>query len=119
MRMAQPDFSIVIPTFNRARQLAECLQAIASLEYPRESFEVIIVDDGGTVPAAPEIARMKPGFEITVLRQDRQGPAAARNSGARISRGRYLAFTDDDCLPEPGWLAALAASLQSHAFSLV
>jgi glycosyltransferase involved in cell wall biosynthesis len=106
--MMYPDFSIIVPTFNRPAELADCLQALALLEYPQHRFEIIVVDDGGALPAAPIISRFQPDLEIISLRQDRGGPAAARNAGARIGRGRYLAFTDDDCLPAPGWLSALA-----------
>jgi GT2 family glycosyltransferase len=117
--MTYPDFSIIVPTFNRPAELAACLQALALLEYPQDRFEIIVVDDGGALPAAPVISRFQPGLEINSLRQDRGGPAAARNAGARIGRGRYLAFTDDDCLPAPAWLSALATSLRSNDNSLV
>jgi GT2 family glycosyltransferase len=95
------DFSIIIPTYNRPRQLALCLSAVMQLDYPRDRFEVIVVADGSEadVPAGIELVRQNP----------RQGPGAARNLGACRARGRYLAFTDDDCVPEAGWLGGFAA----------
>ncbi len=42
----QPEFSIIVPTFNRPTQLAACLTALARLDYPRDRFEVVVVDDG-------------------------------------------------------------------------
>ena len=54
-----------------------------------------------------------------MLVQPHGGPARARNLGARAARGRLLAFTDDDCRPEPGWLAALEAALAARPGAMV
>jgi len=102
-----PSISVIIPTYNRPRQLASCLGALAGVEFPRDRFEVIVVDDGGSAPV--EITH---ALDATVVRQDHAGAASARNTGAQRARGQYLVFLDDDCLPEPGWLAALAARLE-------
>jgi glycosyltransferase involved in cell wall biosynthesis len=102
-------FSIVIPTYNRPSHLAACLQACARLDYPRDRFEVIAVDDGGTTLLDAVVARFQGLFTLKLLRQENAGPAAARNRGASEARGEFLAFTDDDCSPAPKWLQALAA----------
>jgi len=104
-----PIFSIVIPTYNRPAQLAVCLQACARLDYPRDRFEVIVVDDGGVVPLDEVVHQFHGVLTLKLLRQENAGPAAARNSGASEARGEFLAFTDDDCSPAPEWLHALAA----------
>ena len=102
-------FSIVIPTYNRPAQLAGCLEACARLDYPRDRFEVIVVDDGGTTPLDEIVARFHGVLTLKFLRQENAGPAAARNRGAFEARGEFLAFTDDDCSPAPKWLQAVAA----------
>ena len=71
-------------------------------------FEVIVVDDGGDIPLEPTISRFRGLLNLTLLRQGNIGPAMARNYGASQAKGEYLAFTDDDCLPDPNWLQALA-----------
>ena len=109
MKQDPPFFSIIIPTYNRPRQLADCLGALAALDYPRQGFEVIVVDDGSTVPLARVVAPFQPLFPLALVTRDNAGPAAARNTGAARARGRFLAFTDDDCLPAGNWLTALAA----------
>lgn len=110
MTMADaPILSIVIPTYNRPAQLAVCLRACARLDYPADCFEVIVVDDGGTVPLDEVVARFQDVLALRLLRQDNAGPAAARNTGASGARGEFLAFTDDDCSPARAWLQALAA----------
>lgn len=104
-----PDFSIIVPTYNRPVPLGQCLDALARLEFPRDRFEVIVVDDGSTAPVAPVVASFRSRLDLTVHAVPHAGPARARNLGAEHARGRYLAFTDDDCTPAGSWLRALAA----------
>ncbi len=109
------DFTIVVPTFGRPAQLTTCLAALGRLAYPLERFEVVVVDDGGA-PAVPAWSGTLP---VTVLRQDNAGPAAARNAGAAVARGRWLAFTDDDCAPTAGWLTAFRQALEEAPEAVV
>ncbi len=109
MKQDQPLFSIIVPTYNRPRQLADCLRALSALDYPRQHFEVIVVDDGSASPLAEVVAPFHPLFQLTLVTQDNAGPAAARNTGAALAQGEFLAFTDDDCLPSGRWLTSLAA----------
>jgi len=102
-------FSVVVPSYNRSEQLLGCLRALALQEYDRDSFEVIVVLDGCDVPRDDRWERLHGDLRLTVLRQSHAGPARARNMGASRARGRYLAFTDDDCFPAPDWLGCLAA----------
>jgi glycosyltransferase involved in cell wall biosynthesis len=104
----QPFFSIIIPTYARPERLAACLQAIDRLNYPRERFEVIVVDDGSETPPDAEVAVFRGRLDITLLIQSHAGPAKARNTGAEQAKGTFLAFTDDDCKPAPDWLQKLA-----------
>lgn len=113
-----PTFSVVVPTRNRPDALARCLGALAALDYPRDRFEVIVVDDGGADSvrsADPALARM----DIRILHKSHGGPGAARNFGVRNARGEYIAFTDDDCLPEPGWLSAFEAAFRTDPGALL
>lgn len=97
-----PFVSVVVPTHERPAELARCLAALSRLVYPRDRFEVLVVDDGGKgdEPVAG-------GIDVRVLAQARRGPAAARNRAAEVARGELLAFTDDDCMPAPGWLGCI------------
>ena len=102
-------FSIIIPTYNRPEQLANCLSSLAALDYPRHRFEVIVVDDGSDRPPNKVISSFGQQLQLTLLTQDNAGPAAARNTGVAQARGQFLAFTDDDCAVTPNWLKALAS----------
>lgn len=114
-----PQFSIIIPTYNRPRPMHTCLSAIAAQDYPPDRFEVIVVDDGGAIDPARVIDRFRNSLNITLLKQANAGPAAARNTGAAAAAGEYLAFTDDDCAPHRDWLTKLAAELQRQPEALV
>ena len=104
-------FSVIIPTYNRPDRLEECLQSLTVLNYPRDRFEVIVVDDGSDTSLAPIIALFRADLAILCVRQPNAGPAAARNTGAANARGEYLAFIDDDCTPAQDWLQRLADHL--------
>lgn len=114
-----PTFSIIVPTFNRPLQLWHCLQAMTQLDYPPDRFEVIVVDDGGKLPLEPIVAEFEARMGVVLVTQPNSGPAAARNTGARVANGRFIAFTDDDCAPHPAWLRHLALFLAEHPEEMV
>ena len=104
--MSLPFFSVVIPTRSRSEQLSVCLRTLEGLDYPTERYEVIVVDDGSEHEPQIEPAGQ---MRFRLIRERHQGPAAARNLGAAHAEGDYLAFVDDDCEPDRGWLSAFAA----------
>ena len=103
-----PRISVVIPSYARPALLRRCLAALSAQTLPREHYEVIVVDDGSPLPLDDVAAACRGPLDLTLLRQRNAGPGAARNRGAAIARGELLAFTDDDCLPDRGWLEAMA-----------
>ncbi len=109
----EPDFTIIVPTYNRLQQVAACVAALARLDYPRNLYEVIIVDDGSVLSPHGAVSPFQDRLDIKVIHQSNAGPGAARNTGACQARGRILAFTDDDCLPYPTWLQQLAVRYES------
>jgi GT2 family glycosyltransferase len=109
------EFSIVVPTYNRTRQLTSCLESIARLEYPREKFEVIVVNDGGH----EDIPARCGDVPIVVVSQRNRGPAASRNTGVRHARGRFVAFIDDDCTVQHDWLERLGIATQRNPEAVI
>lgn len=105
-----PRFTIVVPTYDRPGPLRACLEALQRLDYPSAHFEVIVVDDGSPTPLDAVVDPFRERLNLKLLSQCNAGPAAARNTGAAQATGDYLAFTDDDCLPDKGWLRAFAAA---------
>jgi GT2 family glycosyltransferase len=118
--LARPRFSVIVPTFRRPAELARCLEALARLDYPRDGFEVVVVDDGSGAPPEDAVERVRGRLQATLVAQERnRGPASARNAGAARAGGEFLAFTDDDCAPAADWLRAVEACLVRDPETLV
>ena len=102
--------SVVVPTCNRPDMLARCLNALIEQDAPHGTWEIVVADDGrsdATRCQVEHLARMvcRDRLVIRYVRPcSASGPAAARNAGWRAARGEIIAFTDDDCIPQPGWL---------------
>lgn len=95
-----PFVSVIIPVLEDEERLGVCLEALAAQTYPRDAFEVIVVDNGSSPPVRVDRARAR------LLVEPRPGSYAARNTGIAAARGEIIAFTDADCLPAPDWLEA-------------
>ncbi|MBW8769910.1 MAG: glycosyltransferase [Gemmatimonadetes bacterium] len=108
-----------MPTFRRPAALARCLEALACQTLPPERFEVVVADDGSGAPPHDVVARFKARISVRLVEAPHGGPGAARNVAATRANGRFLALTDDDCAPEPTWLASLERTLTSHPEALV
>lgn len=111
--------SVVVPSFDRPEPLQRCLDALARHHGVGRPVEVVVVDDGSPDPVSLDPSRWARAFDLSIVRQDNAGPAAARNRGVDTARGEIVAFTDDDCLPAPDWLARLVAALESEPGALV
>jgi glycosyltransferase involved in cell wall biosynthesis len=107
-----PSVSVVVPTRNRPAALAACLEALAAQR--ARDFEVVVIDDGGSAPLEPVVEAVADRLPVILLRQDGMGPAGARNRGAARARGALLAFTDDDCRPDPDWLVRIRERCDEH-----
>jgi GT2 family glycosyltransferase len=96
--------------------LQACLEALAA-QTMQEPWEVVVVDDGSPEPPVSSVESLVASLGWQLVRQPNAGPSAARNRGVREARGEFIAFTDDDCLPEPSWLSMLLqeARLRPHA----
>src|SRR6188472_4377388 len=109
-----PTVSVVVPFRDRRPLLRDLLDALEDQSWT--DVEVVLVDDGSTDGAADEAeGRAVGGRPITVLRQEGSGAVAARQAGVAAARGRILAFTDSDCVPDPGWLEAGVAAFDAGA----
>jgi len=110
-----PLVSVVVPTHNRPERLARLLRSLEDQSLGAERFEVIVVDDASETMAEEVVARCAPRLRVRCLRQPRPlGPAAARNRGWRSAAAPLVAFTDDDCRAEPGWLEAAVRAAREH-----
>ena len=106
----QPSCTVVIPTRNRPAQLDRCLEAVSRLDYP--GFDTLVVDNAPSSPLARQVAAR---WGARYLLEPAVGVSHARNAGARSCATEIVAYLDDDCVPERGWLAALAAEFRDAA----
>ena len=101
--MSALSFSIIVPTRDRNAQLEQCLVRIVSdVQNVAHDHEIIVTDDSPAQTAKVLIDDLFPSVQW--IAGPRRGPAANRNAGAAMARGRFLVFIDDDCLPDPGLL---------------
>ena len=115
-----PAISIVIPTYARPVQLAACLDALIAMRTDGLAFEVIVVNDGGPGTIESVVTARRDRLPLRLLTQpQRRGPGGARNAGAAVARGRFIAFVDDDCRPSPTWLQVLLQHLETHPDALL
>lgn len=100
--------SVVIPTYKRPELLKRCLKALLSQDFAAEDYEIIVVTDGMDENTHRMIRNSRlfdffPNLFCYSL-PFKKGPAAARNAGWRVAKGSLILFTDDDCIPSPGWI---------------
>ena len=119
--MARDLLSVVIATRNRARFLATCLDSIANGAYPRDRYEVIVVDNGSTdaTPRLLERERRRARLDLHVVHEPTPGLGRARNAGVAAARGQAVVFLDDDAVATAGWLTAYADEFFLRGSALV
>ncbi len=117
-----PRISVIVPTFHRPDLLERTLMALVAQELPSGTYEIVVGDDG----CDPETRRLvqtvagrsalRGGPDVRYVPvESTSGPAAARNRACAEARGQIFAFTDDDTIPAPGWLAAGARAIETGA----
>jgi glycosyltransferase involved in cell wall biosynthesis len=112
------NFSVIIPVYQGAATLPNCLHAVQQQTIDRARFEVIIVDDGST-DGTPDVAEktLRDFPYAQVIRVGHGGPARARNLGAQAAQGDLLLFTDADCEPVPEWIECFARAFTDSSIS--
>jgi glycosyltransferase involved in cell wall biosynthesis len=110
----KPSVSVIIATHNRAKLLEEALQSVYGQECSGDRFEmsVIVVDDGSS-DSTPQAISKHQGIQYIRFAKNR-GPSAARNAGIKVSKGKYIAFLDDDDLWLPRKLVTQIAILEDN-----
>lgn len=102
----QPTVSVIIPVYNEKQSIQECLLSLRKQDYPE--IEIIVIDDGSTDGSLQVVEQIGDG---TILHQEHQGPAMARNAAAQQARGDILVFVDADMTFDPRYISALVAPI--------
>jgi len=114
--------SVVVATRNRQALLAETLDALAAQQWPGDRGEIIVADNGSTDATRATIrlaAARGQGLPVHYLYVGEPGKSAAINMALQHAQGDLIAFTDDDAVPEPAWLAQLAAAFEDPSVDFV
>ncbi len=111
--MDPPFFSVVIPTYNRPENLLRLLDSLMKQTFP--DFEVVVVDQG--TPPVEIRADQRQRLRIHSLYSSERGMSISRNKGWKHASGTVVAFTDDDCIPEPDWLFKAAQCFDAGAIA--
>jgi glycosyltransferase involved in cell wall biosynthesis len=109
-------FSVIIPTYNRLPQLKLTLQSILEQKYT--DYEIIVVDDGST-DGTDSFLKSLVMPKLKWVSQNNKGPAAARNAGIKLASGKFIAFTDDDCVVPPDWLSHFNEFFESSSVDII
>jgi glycosyltransferase involved in cell wall biosynthesis len=111
-----PSFSVVVPFRDTEAHIEGCVRGLLAQDYPSDRVELLFVDNASSDRSA-DILRAHP--EVTLLAEPTVGAYAARNAGARRAAGEIIAFTDPDCVADPGWLRALADAMEEPEIEVV
>ena len=113
----QPLISVIIPAYNAANSIARTVESV--LSQTLIAVEIIIVNDGSPDTGALEAALSNYGERVTYIKQENRGAAAARNTGIKAARGKFLAFLDADDLWLPNYLESQMAVLRKTGADVV
>lgn len=109
--MSEVTISVIIPVYNHIHELKKCLNALEK-QSTNQPFEILLVDNGSD----DDIKLLADQFsKVTYLKETKVGSYAARNHGLRHASGKYIAFTDADCIPEYDWLQKGINFLNEHS----
>lgn len=113
-------YSFVIPTFNRLPLLKKCISSVLNQDYISKHYEIIIVNDGSNDETLSYLNKeVKKHRNLKFVSQDNKGPAAARNLGLSISKGKIIVSIDDDCTVENNHLKKLDFLFQDEKVAAV
>lgn len=120
--MSPPEVTVAVSTYRRAHLLPRLVRALEAQSMPVDRFEVVVCDnasDDDTAAVLEELRAQSPLALRVVRAAVNEGPGAGRELAWRAARAPLVAFTDDDCQPEPRWLAEAVAAMRREGRAVV
>jgi glycosyltransferase involved in cell wall biosynthesis len=103
-------FSLIIPVYNRPEEVQELLESISNQDF-KQSFEVVIVEDGSSIPCQSIVELFSDKLDITYFFKENSGPGDSRNFGMKNAKGDYFLIFDSDCILPNHYLTTVQKSL--------
>lgn len=113
----EPLISIVIATYNRPKYLLDCIISLNNLIIPKNKIEILVVDDGSNVNYDFDDIKKISIYPIKIINKEHSGICATKNRGIDESRGKYIAFLDDDMVVSPFWLTNLMSGFRDDTIA--
>ena len=105
-------FSLIIPVYNRPDEIDELLESLVLSDYDKP-FEVVIVEDGSSIPCKNNLEKFANKLDISYYFKENSGPGDSRNFGMKKARGDYFLIFDSDCIIPKGYLSEVSKKLQN------
>lgn len=96
-------FSVIVPTYNRKTFVIKCVQSLLEQKFPKDKYEIIVIDNNSTDGTRQALKN----YSINLLLEKKRSGDAARNKGIKKAKGKWLVFTDSDCVASKNWLSLL------------
>jgi glycosyltransferase involved in cell wall biosynthesis len=106
-------FSIIVPVFNRPNEIQEFLESVSNQDY-NQDFEVVIVEDGSTLPCFEVVETFMGQLNIQYFFKSNSGPGDSRNFGMKKANGDYFLIFDSDCILPNHYLSTVSFSLNQE-----
>ncbi|MDP2161981.1 MAG: glycosyltransferase, partial [Flavobacterium sp.] len=103
-------FSLIIPVYNRPEEVQELLESISNQDF-KQSFEVVIVEDGSSIPCQSIVELFSDKLDVTYFFKENSGPGDSRNFGMKNAKGDYFLIFDSDCILPNHYLTTVQKSL--------
>jgi len=114
-------FSVVVPTYNRPKLLQKCLKSLINQDYPKKDYEIIVVNNASSNHTNLIISSLMKQYKNIrfITNKTNKGPGYSRNRGIKKSKGKFIAFTDDDCVVDKDWLKKIEDSFKKSKVDAV
>jgi cellulose synthase/poly-beta-1,6-N-acetylglucosamine synthase-like glycosyltransferase len=105
--------SVIIPVFNEEKNIPDCLNSLLNQSLKHSQYEIIVIDDGST-DNTDKIIEENFSNSVKLIKQNKKGPAAARNKGAELAESDIIVFTDADCELDANWLREMIIPIEKQ-----
>ncbi len=117
MNMKIPLISVVVPALNAEETVEDCIKSLLDQKYPKEKYEIIVVDNESTDNTFKIIKKFR--RKIKIFNEIKKGSYCARNRGIKNAKGKIIAFTDSDCIVDKYWLIHIGKAFKDKNIKLV